>query len=667
VTDQIIGAARIAAPAESGFVAPDGPVDAMLRTSALRNPNGVAFRHGSRTLTYRTLDNLADRYARLLRALTGSRPAVVALTSVLAPEFAVGYYGVLRSGNIAAPINPFLREEQLVLVLGDSGAELAFVDAVVAQRIHAVRDQLPALRYVVVVGPYQDSLPESVRTLREMLAEVRDSGAATDTAADSDRAPAPDDVACLHFTSGTTGAPKTVMLSHRNVAVNAAQVAHAQRLTGDSVMLNHLPTFHPMHLNAAVFAGAAQILCAEPDPLASLRLANETRATHYYSLPARLVGLAGSERLAEARLETVRMIASGGSALPIGAAHRLAGHFGIPVIQGYGLAETSPLTHFDDPDDPAPGTVGRPVPATEHRIVEVRTREVLGTGEAGEVQVRGPQVMRGYAGEAAPSVVDARGWLSTGDIGQIGADGRLVLLDRLKDVFKRDNWLVSPSSVEHSVRQHPEVRDCVVVDVPDPVCGAVATAFVVLAVGAAESLGGPTTAAARLAEQVNATMPYYQRLEHVEVVPAVSRSANGKVPRRELRARMAELLRRTSAAAPEQHYQTPHTTTSQEAPAVINFITTFTLKGETDAAEFERLFKEHADFMSAQPGFVGYRMLRATANPATYVNIGVWADADAHRAVLGSETFAEHVRALAPLVDVTADFFTEISAAELSV
>ncbi|MFE7314484.1 AMP-binding protein [Streptomyces sp. NPDC057555] len=654
-------------PGGPGIVCPQGPADGMLAASAASHPSRTAVRTGSRKLSYAVLDALVNRCAAALRRYLDRPGTVVALTSLLSPDFIVGYYGVLRSGNIVAPVNPFLREEQLAHVLGESGTEVALVDAAGARRIAAVQGRLPRLREVIVLGPLPDGGVPGARSLRTVLSETAAPGPEYQVPPRR-----PDDVACLHFTSGTTGAPKTVQLSHRNVAVNAVQVAHAHRLSGGSVALNHLPTFHPMHMNSAIAVGATQVLCTSPDPAESVRLANVYGATHYYSLPVRLAALAASPQLAGLRFETVRMVASGGSALAPAAARTLAGHFGVPVIQGYGLAETSPLTHSDDVADWQPGSVGRPVADTECRIVDVDSRAVLAPGEPGEVQVRGPQVMLGYAGEAVPSAVDAEGWLSTGDIGRVDTTDRLVLVDRLKDVFKRDNWLVSPTSVERALAQHPAVRDCVVVDRPDPLHGAVATAFVVFdgePAGAAAARLAPAVAAA-----VNAELPYYQRLEHLEPVSEIPRSPNGKVPRKELRARMARLLDgtvplRTAAAPSSDHpHQRPGGTPGpiSGGTTVITFITTFTLKGANpaeNAAEFERLFKEHADFMASRPGFVDYRMVRSASDPAKYVNVGRWRDAAAHKAVVSSPEFRAHVQAMGPLVAVEADLYTPVSAA----
>lgn len=624
------------------LVYPHGTADAMLSDSAASHPDRIAVRAGLRALSYVTLDAMATRCANGLRHIVDRPGSVVALTSLLSPDFVVGYYGILRSGNVAAPVNPYLQPEQLAHVLGESGAQAALVDDRTAAKIAAVRDRLPQLREVVLIGS-PDATDGRERTLGSLLLDH--DASAGPCAALRIR---PDDLACLHFTSGTTGAPKTVMLSHRNVTANAVQVADAHRLNGGSVAVNHLPTFHPMHMNSAIAVGAAQILCTEPDATESVRVANRYGATHYYSLPVRLTALAESPQLTGLRFETVRTIASGGSALPPSAARKLADHFGIPVIQGYGLAETSPLTHSDSPADWRPGSVGRPVADTEARVVDVDGRRELPSGSVGEVQVRGRQVMLGYLGESSPSCLDGDGWLSTGDVGQIDATGRLVLVDRIKDVFKRDNWLVSPTSVERVLERHPAVRDCVVVDHDDPLHGAVATAFVVPADGFRPSW-------ASVAAEVNESMPYYQSIEHIEVVDCVPRSPNGKVPRTELRARMAQIL----GAAPRRRPSgTPDITPG--GSSMITFITRFTLKGD-DGTEFERLFTEHAAFMGNQPGFVDFQMVRSGSNPKVYVNIGRWTDPAAHKAVVSSEEFLTHVKAMGPLVDVEADLYFPVT------
>ncbi|GAA0931775.1 hypothetical protein GCM10009558_108360 [Virgisporangium aurantiacum] len=244
--------------------------------------------------------------------------------------------------------------------------------------------------------------------------------------------------------------------------------------------------------------------------------------------------MAAHPRLATVAAPALRLILSGGSALAPPVARRLADHFGVPTVQGYGLAETSPLTHSDGPDAPRVGSVGPPVTDTDCRVVSVDTGSPVGTGERGEIQVRGPQVMLGYLDPAQPTGIDADGWLSTGDVGYQDEDGYLFLVDRLKDTFKCDNYLVSPSEVERVVAAHPWVAECVVVDLPDELSGAVPAAFVVLRPDA-----DPAAAVAELTTFVDGQVPYYQRLRHVELVDALPRSAAGKIQRRDLRTRLA--------------------------------------------------------------------------------------------------------------------------------
>lgn len=492
-------------------------LDDLPRRAARRAPDQDAFRAGDRSLTFAQLDAAVDTLAAALATQIGSGVAI-GVPATLSPDFAVAYYAVARSGNTVVTVNPFLRGAALAHIVAASKMALAFTDGALAERFAELGDRAPLLT----------ALAAGADGVAALEAPARPGAAAPDRTVDLES------TVCVHFTSGTTGPAKGVRLSHRNLTSNAAQVAVSHRLTAGSTVLNHLPTFHPMHLNSGVFAGVTQVLCPGEDTAAAIEAANRHGALRFYTLPVRLARLADDPRLPGLRFETVEAVLSGGTALPPAPAQVLREHFGIPVTQGYGLAETAPLTHTERVDDPRPGSVGPTVPDTECRIVDLDTRAELSVGAAGEVQVRGPQLMAGYLDPDTPTGIDAEGWLSTGDVGYQDAAGVLYLVDRIKDVFKCDNWIVSPSEIERSAARHPAVRECVVVDHPHPHRGAVAHCFVVLR----DEVAAPEAASLLTAIQdlANADVPDHQRIHHITAVPAIPRSPNGKIARREVRA-----------------------------------------------------------------------------------------------------------------------------------
>ncbi|MEU0743939.1 AMP-binding protein [Streptomyces sp. NPDC006134] len=530
------------------FTHPDLPVDGLLRRAARRDPDGVAIRTATRSVGFAELDAWADRIAGFLdRTLDGAAGARVGVANVLDPVFAAAYYGTARSGATVVLVNPLIGEDGLRHVLATARVEAVLVPAATAGALARLRDDLPALRAIVVTDAPDGVVPAGTVPLHRALdgAPARHTGAPADPGA----------VACVQFTTGTTGRPKGVLLTHRNLVANAKQVALAHRVNAGSVTLNHLPLYHVMHLNSGVYAGACQVLCQDPDPVASLAAAAEAGATHYYGLPARLHALAGDGRLVGAIRPGPRLTAvlSGGAALAPQAARTLRERLGVPVIQGYGMAELSPLTHCQQPGRHRPGTVGGVVPGTECRIVDPVTRRPVDAGAAGEVQVRGPQLMAGYLDGGHGARIDADGWFSTGDIGRLDDDGALRLVDRLDDVFKHDNELVAPSRVEQVIREDPRVADCIVADWPDAEHGAVVWAGIVLTDGAG---AGPRTSAGALpglgildvldsiTTRANEHLAPFERIRFAEAVESVPRTPTGKPERRSVRAR----LRRRAAA-----------------------------------------------------------------------------------------------------------------------
>ncbi|MFD6113945.1 class I adenylate-forming enzyme family protein [Streptomyces yangpuensis] len=529
------------------FVYPKLPLDGLLRQAAVRDPVGCALRTAAGPVTFAELDAQADRVAAYLEHTRGRRGARVGLANTLDAVFPAAYYGTVRSGNTVVLVNPLLTADGLEHVFTTAAVEVALVPTTTAELLVKIADRLPALHTVVVTDAADGIVPSDTVPLARALDSVPDVPGLPVRVDDLDAD------ACIQFTTGTTGRPKGVRLSHRNLVANAAQTAAAHHLGSDSVTLNHLPLYHVMHLNSAVYAGAEQVLCTDPDPWASLRHAADAGATHYYGLPARLHRLAQDERLTAVPGRApggprLTAVLSGGTTLAPSAARVLRDRIGVPVLQGYGMAELSPLSHCQSPYEwrgAKTGSVGAAVPGTECRIVDLETRTPLDTYATGEVQVRGPQVMAGYLNDPGPSPVDADGWFSTGDVGYRNEDGLLFLVDRLGDVFKYDNELVSPSAVEAIVGEDPQVADCVAAGWPDPVHGAVVWTGIVLRDPAAPGLLDVVDS---IVERANERLAPYERIRRVEVLDAVPRTPVGKPERRTVRRQISTRAAQEAAA-----------------------------------------------------------------------------------------------------------------------
>jgi long-chain acyl-CoA synthetase len=620
-----------AAAAAAALVDPPVRIDQVLSRAATVHPDRIAIRSGAQATTYAELDEAVTRAAAVIRELAGGERTVVAVSSILEADYVIAYYGAIRSGNIALPVNPLLLEPQLLHLLNTARATVLCLSVAAHERVSRIMPGLLCPPRLTLIGA--DAIGGATPTLAQRLAGSSagrvGSGADPEDPGEVD----PDEIAALHFTSGTTGPPKAVLLSHRNVTVNARQVADAHALDPTSVSLVCFPTYHPMHLNSAVHAAATQVLRADPDLTAAVELANRNRATHFYSLPAWLIRLAGQADSVDLTLRTVRFVASGGSALPAAAAAKLRDRLGVPVVQGYGLAETAPLTHFDDPHAPTPGAVGRALADTECRVVDLASRVPVAARELGEIQLRGPQLMQGYLNQPEPAEIDEQGWFSTGDVGYQDAAGLLFLVDRLKDVYKHDNWLVSPSEIESVLAAHPAVEDCVVLDRPDETHGSVAHAYVV-----APGLAGQPPRLAEILDWANQRLPSYKQVQHAELVPNIPRTPNGKVPRRELRGALhAELA---------------------GGSKMVVLINKFTLTASPE--RFEEVFAASSEFMRSQPGFIDHTLVKSLRSPNVYVNIAHWEDAASHFAVIQSSGFQQHIRELAEVARAEPDLYAAV-------
>jgi long-chain acyl-CoA synthetase len=504
------------------------PYHELLRRSAARVPDKPATVFHGQSLTFRELDALSNSLANGLRALGVAKGDRVALFMTNRPEYLISFEAVSKVGAVITPINPAYHEQELAYQLNDAEARVLIVHPDRLAIVAAIRDRIPTVEHILVLGPARDGM-ESWYALVDRHPATRP----PEVGLDVER-----DLIALPYSSGTTGLPKGVMLSHRNLVSNNIQCTSAGRLGERDVLLLFLPFYHiygTMLMGASVACGATMCIMERFDATTALTLTAEHRVTLFYAVPPVLLALTQYPDLARYDLSSVRYIMSGAAPLPPEVARRMQELTGIRVLQGYGLTEASPITHLNPVDDPQRirlESVGWRVSDQEEKIVDPEdpTRE-LGPGEDGELLVRGPHVMQGYwkaPDETARALRD--GWLHTGDIAHRDEQGYVYLVDRKKEMIKYKGFGIAPAELEALLHEHPDVADCAVVGKKDADAGEIPCAFVVVRSGA-------SIVAEELMGFVAGRVAGYKQIRAVEFVDAIPKNPSGKILRRLLRDR----------------------------------------------------------------------------------------------------------------------------------
>jgi long-chain acyl-CoA synthetase len=443
-------------------------------------------------------------------------------------EYAVSYHAATLAGAIPTPMNPTYQEREARYQLECSGAAFLVSDAVQIAKINLA--DLPNLRRV-----YTTRHPVSGA---QMFDELLHPCSAPLPFIDEDPRLA---LAALPFSSGTTGLPKGVMLTHSNLITNVYQTltrGEAKALTPADVLLDFLPLYHiyglTVCLNLMLTLGGTLVLMPRFDMACALRLITEEAVTTIPCVPAVINGFCtAAEQGLFPRHHNVRWAKSGAAPLSAELARRFPELTGIPIRQGYGMTEASPVTHmgFLDPENYRPESIGHPVAQTDCRILDEAGREVA-DGEIGELVMRGPQFMLGYWN--APEATDAvlrDGWYWSGDVARKDDRGFYFIVDRRKEMIKYKGFAVAPAEVEAVLMEHPSVRDCGVVGRADNSAGEVPFAFIVL------REGGPGSEMLKkeLSQFVADRLTHYKQPRDVEFVATIPRNPSGKILRRELR------------------------------------------------------------------------------------------------------------------------------------
>jgi 4-coumarate--CoA ligase len=502
---------------------PESPLTPFVLGRAAEVPDKVAFIEGptGRTMTYREFDAAVRRQAGGWIE-NGLAPGdVVAVMAANCPEYGVVFHAVALAGGVVTTINPTYTAGEIHHQLTDSGATRMVT--------------MPALLETVneAVG---DSPVKEIYMLGE--AEGYPSVAAIDGPPLAEQVPVGlDDVVVLPYSSGTTGLAKGVMLTHRNLVANIVQTLSGIGIEEGDAFVAVLPFFHiygmQVLMNTGLTAGATIVTMPRFDLEQFLQFHQEHGLTRAFVAPPMVVALAKHPVVANYDLSSLKSVFSGAAPLSAELAIECGTRLGCEVVQGYGMTELSPVSHGTPPGRFKPGSVGMTIPNTEVMIVDPATREALGVDADGEVWVRGPQVMKGYLNNAAATrdTVDDDGWLHTGDVGHVDADGHLYVVDRLKELIKYKGFQVPPAELEALLLTHPKVADAAVVGAADDEAGEIPVAFVVLR-------EGQETSAEEIQQFVAGQVASYKQIRRLNFVDAIPKSPSGKILRRVLRAQI---------------------------------------------------------------------------------------------------------------------------------
>jgi long-chain acyl-CoA synthetase len=514
----------------------------------------VAAKNFSSVLTYRQVEQLANRFANGLIWL-GVKPGDrVAVQLPNLPQFIIGFYGALKVGAVIVPINPLYKAHDLATVLKDSGARAILT----LPRFMPALSEVVAgtsLESIVVTQPY-DFFPFPWKQLARwrLRKEPRPGGGLRLPAllrSASPRPPGvrvtPDDLAVLQYTGGTTGVPKGAMLTHRNLVANFTQQRNwlTDLKEGEERFLSVAPFFHVYGLTVALnvaISVASTVICVMMG-LFDTKLVAEQIARHrptiFPGVPAMYVAINQLKDVQKYNLNSIRVCVSGSAPLPLEVQTQFERLTGAKVVEGYGLSEASPGTHTNPVyGQRKVGSIGLPLPDTEARIVDAETGErEMPVGEAGELVIRGPQVMKGYWNNPEETAATLRGgWLHTGDIARMDEDGYFFIVDRKKDLVIVGGLKVYPREIEEILHEHPKVKEAAVTGVSHRVRGELLVAQVVLKDGVAAD---PRVIRRELMEFLKERLAPYKVPRRIEITSALPKTAVGKVLRREIREAVA--------------------------------------------------------------------------------------------------------------------------------
>jgi long-chain acyl-CoA synthetase len=523
----------------------------MLEQTVARCPRRTALIYFGNRVSYANLLDHVNRCAAGLQALGVRKGDRVALMMPNCPQFIIAYFGVLKAGGIVTATSSMYTAREAAHQWHDAGASALIVDRKLYPVAKTALAEVPELKCVILTGS-RDYFPTAFAQLDRLLRARKSSPRTPHAARLRPRtwrdlllharlprpvAVIPSDIACLQYTGGTTGTSKGAMLTHANLVSNAYQTEHwlSHGEHRPEVMLAALPLFHIYAMTcvmiSSVHAGGTVIVLPRFEVRSALNVVRKYRPTLFHGVPTMYVAFNNAPNVERYGFNSLRVCMSGGAALPVEVMQKFETLTGGRLVEGYGLTEASPVTHVNPPDGLAKaGSIGLPIPDTEVRIVDLKTgRRELPPGEAGEIIIRGPQVMRGYWRKPAETARALRdGWLYTGDIARRDAAGYYYVVDRKKDMIIAGGFNIYPREVEEVLFEHPQVKEAVVVGVSDDYRGETVKAFIVLQEGA-------TVGAEEIISFCRVRLAPYKLPRQIVFRDSLPKSGVGKYLRRELK------------------------------------------------------------------------------------------------------------------------------------
>ena len=485
---------------------PKMPVHQFLTDAYKANPTKIAIHFMGKELTYKELYESALKFANYLQSLGVEKGDRIAVMLPNCPQAVIAYYGIMYAGGIVVQTNPLYTERELQYQMADSGAKIILGLDILYPRITkilketqienviitGIKDYLPFPKNLVYPFIQKKQYGFSVKVehsgMNHLFVEIMRSAPLKEITVPFDFE---EDLALLQYTGGTTGFPKGVMLTHKNLIANTMMCnAWLYKCEdGQEIVLGILPFFHVYGMTTvlilSVMKKSKMVLMPKFDVEDTLKTIDKQKPTLFPGAPTMYIGLLNHPDIGKYNLSSIKACLSGSAPLPLEVQERFEAITGGKLVEGYGLTETSPVTHANFIwDERVTGSVGIPWPNTDSVILRSGEATPLPPGEMGEIAIKGPQVMKGYWNRPEDTAMTfADGWFLTGDLGYMDENGYFFIVDRKKDMIIAGGYNIYPREVEEILYEHDAIQECVVAGIPDPYRGETVKAYIVLKEG----------------------------------------------------------------------------------------------------------------------------------------------------------------------------------------